>query len=262
MIGYIARMVGCWATEIADRGKVKTPAACNAEATGVFADHYTRGTSMTPTDLAVIERRISGERLAPYRAQTDGHLGRAIDLYQWNADAAAAFWVLLGHLEILIRNAMHEQLAAWSLARYGQSAWYVSCSAQFNAETRQDVAVARRRATAAGRTETQGQVIAELPLGFWKFLLAGRYERVLWRTCLYRGFPGQGRRRAVFDKLSGLHLLRNRIAHHEPVHNRSLGQLHEDALDIAGWICPVARTWIASQSRVPDVLLVRPKPGP
>jgi hypothetical protein len=213
---------------------------------------------MTPADLRIIERRISVERLAPYRAEAGGDLSRAIDIYLWNADAGAAFWALLGHLEVLIRNTMHDQLADWSTKVHGSPIWYLNCRKIFNEKTSKDVATARRRATATGRAETPGRVIAELPLGFWRFLLAGRYERELWRTCLYKAFPGQGHRRAIFDKLSGLHLLRNRIAHHEPVHNRPLERLHTDVLGIAGWVCPVTCTWMTDQSQVSAVLTRRP----
>jgi hypothetical protein len=42
-------------------------------------------------------------------------------------------------------------------------------------------------------------------------------------------------------KLAGIHQLRNRIAHHEPIHNRPLARLHEDALLVAEWACPGTR---------------------
>jgi hypothetical protein len=51
-----------------------------------------------------------------------------------------------------------------------------------------------------------------------------------------------------------LHLLRNRIAHHEPIYNRPLGRLHELALSTAGWVCPVTRQWVSERSRVPALL--------
>jgi hypothetical protein len=98
-------------------------------------------------------------------------------------------------------------------------------------------------------------------LGFWRYLLASRYERTLWRTSLYRAFPGQGRRRAIYTKLAALHLLRNRVAHHEPVHNRPLERLHADVLLLAGWICPTTRTWMAKHSTVQPVLGTRPAPS-
>lgn len=57
-----------------------------------------------------------------------------------------------------------------------------------------------------------------------------------------------------FAPLRDLHVLRNRIAHHEPIHNRPLIELHELALTTAGWVCPVTRQWIADRSRVPALL--------
>jgi hypothetical protein len=54
-----------------------------------------------------------------------GDLVRAIALYQWNAEVASAFWAVLGHVEVVVRNAMHEQLAAWSVRRFGETRWYL-----------------------------------------------------------------------------------------------------------------------------------------
>jgi len=103
-------------------------------------------------------------------------------------------------------------------------------------------------------------VVAELPFGSWRYLLASRYERTFWRTGLYWAFPGQGRRQAVYTRLAGIHQLRNRIAHHEPIHNRPLARLHDDALLVAEWACPGTRTWIAARSAAPRLLASRPQP--
>jgi hypothetical protein len=89
-------------------------------------------------------------------------------------------------------------------------------------------------------------------------LLAGHYDRTLWRNCLFRAFPGQGRRR-VHDAVQRLHHARNRLAHHEPMFNRPIAHLHQDALDVAGWICPITRSWIERHSRTTAVLLRRPR---
>ena len=63
-----------------------------------------------------------------------------------------------------------------------------------------------------------------------------------------------GLRRDVHDAMRDLHLLRNRIAHHEPIHNRPLGNLYGVALTVAGWVCPTTQQWIAARSRVPALL--------
>jgi hypothetical protein len=105
--------------------------------------------------------------------------------------------------------------------------------------------------------ETRGRVVAELNLGFWRYLAAQQYDRTLWRPALWRAFPGTGRR-AVYGALADLHSLRNRLAHHEPVHNRPLADLYATALQLAGWVCPHTRNWIAANSRVVEVLANKP----
>ena len=212
---------------------------------------------MRPDELLTLEQRISAERFAPYRAAAGDDLGRALRRYERNTEISAAFWAVLSDLEIVVRNAMHERLVAWSLASYGQPDWYRDRGRIFTGQTAGDIAIARRHALAHGRAESAGRIIAELPFGFWRFLLSRRYERTLWLPCLRDAFPGirgQGMRRDVHDAMRDLHLLRNRIAHHEPIHNRPLFELHSVALSTAGWICPTARGWIAARSRVPALL--------
>jgi len=209
----------------------------------------------------LLERRLSPERLAPYRQAYGGDILQAIALYEWNAEAASAFWAVLGHVEVIVRNAMHEQLTAWSAAQFGNARWYLDGGRVFTPEARRDIAGARYRATSGGRRETPGRVVAELSLGFWRFLLAARYERVLWLPCLRNAFPqvlGRGTRRNVHERLAQLHGLRNRIAHHEPIHNRPLAQLHSAALTVTGWVCADTRDWIRANSQVDAVLANRP----
>jgi hypothetical protein len=210
-----------------------------------------------PDELLTLEQRISAERFAPYRAAAGGDLARALRRYERNTEISAAFWAVLSDLEIVVRNAMHERLSAWSAATYGQPDWYRDRGKIFTAQTTGDINAARRHAAAFGRAQSPGRIIAELPFGFWRFLLSSRYERSLWLPCLRDAFPGirgRGMRRDVHDAMRDLHLLRNRIAHHEPTHNRPLFELHAVALTTAGWICPTTRRRIAARSRVPALL--------
>jgi len=92
-------------------------------------------------------------------------------------------------------------------------------------------------------------------------LLAARYERSLWVPALRFAFPhllGHGMRRQAHDAVHGLHGLRNRIAHHEPIHDRQLDELHRTTLRVVGWICPVTAEWIRERSVVPRLLRRRP----
>jgi hypothetical protein len=177
-------------------------------------------------DLTVIERRLSVERLAPYRGAMGDDLGRAVALYEWNIDVAAAFWATLGDVEVLVRNAMHEQLTSWSTLTHREPRWYLDPGRVFTPEARRAIEEARRHLTKRGRRETAGRIVAELAMGFWRYLLAVRYERSLWRTCLWQAFPGQG--------------------------------LHRTALTVAGWVCPETRRWIEDRSAVDLLLAERP----
>ena len=65
---------------------------------------------------------------------------------------------------------------------------------------------------------TDGKVIAEITLHFWKRLYSPDYEQSLWRTSLKRTFPDKSIKRAdVADHLERIYQARNRLAHHEPV---------------------------------------------
>ncbi|MET0492141.1 MAG: hypothetical protein ABW000_03325 [Actinoplanes sp.] len=218
---------------------------------------------MEPSELPTLERRLSAERLAPYRAAVGANLANAIALYEWNAEVSAALGATLGHLEVLLRNTMHDALTGWSMRRFGEARWYLDPVRVLTPRASQDVAVARQRATFGGRPETPGRVTAELSFGFWRYLLAGRYERTLWMTCLRPAFPGlyrRGIRRDADQAVSELHLARNRIAHLEPMFNRPIGALQATTLSVAGWICPTSRDWLDARCRVPKLLSERPMP--
>jgi hypothetical protein len=209
--------------------------------------------AMGPTTLATLEGRLSGERLAPYRAACGGDLAAAVALYEWNADVSAALGTTLGHLEILLRNAMHTELTRWTVARFGEPWWYLDPARVLSAESLAYIVQAVR----GQRAETAGRVVAELPLGFWRFLLARNYDRGLWHPCLNRAF-GRRRRSAVHDAVKKLNDARNRMAHHEPMFNRPISDLRTTALEVAGWICPVTRDWIDAGCRVSQLLATRP----
>ena len=201
--------------------------------------------------------RFSSERLAPYLAVTGSDPERAVALYAWNADLSAALATTIGHVEVLLRNAMHESLAAWSERQFNEPRWFVDPSGLLHPRAAQDIRAARDRASRGPRGESSGRVVAELSFGFWRFLLAGHYDRSLWRQALFRAFP-ERRRREVHDAARILHLARNRLAHHEPMFNRPVGEIRSTALSLARWICPVTGEWISRHCRVTSLTGRRP----
>ncbi len=66
----------------------------------------------TPIEL-VLHHRISPERLAPYIRETPT-LHEAIRLYRWNIDLSGAVYEDLHVFEVVLRNAIDEQLCNWN----------------------------------------------------------------------------------------------------------------------------------------------------
>ncbi|MPY82209.1 MAG: hypothetical protein GEV00_02615 [Actinophytocola sp.] len=209
------------------------------------------------TSLPDLESWFSTDRVAPYRDTCNGDGDQAAALYAWNAELSAAMWHTLGHVEVLVRNALHRELSTWSRHRYGTDRWYLKIARLISDNTRLDINTARRRATRNGRAETAGRVVAELNLGFWRYVLARRYDGTLWRYCMFRAFPGK-RRADVERAVANLHVLRNRIGHHEPIHNRPIGELLTLALRVASWTNLAAGDWIAAGDTARELLAKRP----
>jgi hypothetical protein len=204
------------------------------------------------TEMAVLIRRLSPERLGPYVIAAGDDAAAALRLYAWNAEMSAALAATIGHVEIVLRNAIHENLTAWSTRRFAEPRWYLDPGHLLQQRQAQAIQVARPRARQ--RTETPGRVVAELSLGFWRYLLANHYDSTLWRQTLHQAFPGQRQRRITYEAVEVLHRSRNRLAHHETMLNRPIADIHAVALDLAGWICPVSRNWIGRHCRTAQVL--------
>jgi len=169
---------------------------------------------------------LTSDRLRSYLASCDQDLSRALELYEWNLSASAAIMQTTAMVEVVVRNALDAQLVAWAGGR-GSQTWLDTIP--LDARGLADVAKARDRATNYGRAVlTHGKVVAELSFGFWRYLTAQRYHASLWVPALHAAFPGgdddlRTRRRDVERHLADLMLVRNRAAHHEPIHRRNPG---------------------------------------
>lgn len=106
-------------------------------------------------------------------------------------------------------------------------------------------------------------MVAELTFGFWRYLAASRYLTSLWVPAAAAAFPlgptDLRRRRVEVEKrLERIHFVRNRAAHHEPIHRRDLGRDLAAAVDLSGWISPDAAAWVTAGSSIRAVIDARP----
>jgi len=198
--------------------------------------------------------------LAKYKqAVPGGKLDAALALYAWNLSISGAFFESVHYFEVGLRNTMDEALTRWATSTLGATdPWYRDPAVPLDPETRKKIRMAIKHATDDGaRPELPGGVIAELSFGFWWSLLAAHYNRSLWQPCLRHAFPN-ARRQRLHDALDHLRVLRNRIAHHEPIHGRDLTGDYTALLETAERISPRLSWWIDNTSRVPALLSQRP----
>lgn len=197
---------------------------------------------------------LSLDRFTTYLQACAGDESGAMQLYVWNIEVSAAFWIEFHVLEVTLRNACHSRLTEMA----GTEEWWQSDIALHRgsaAALRQALQHAETRDTAA----TPGHVVAELGLGFWTGLFARRYHQRLWVDGLEQAVPGAGgQRHAVHRSLERLRKLRNRIAHHEPIFARDLAADHRLALQTVSWVNPTIAAWLTDISRVPPLLQSRP----
>lgn len=207
-----------------------------------------------PQDL---ERWFSSPRIDTYSHHPD-----PAGLYAWNFQLAAAYFEVIGHIEVLLRNFISDRLQAESQFAH----WYDDQQRfQLTKIAQANIGKARNRLV---DPETTGRIVAELSFDFWRFLLAQKHEVTIWRVLRKRGMPHypQPQARQPFeDCVERIYKLRNRIAHHEPLispiasaETQRLDQLSADLDTLARWIDPDAANWIASVSRVTQVRALRP----
>lgn len=214
---------------------------------------------MDPANLSALPPAISPERLAPYISQVHGDHDRALRLYTWNIEIAAAFWGPLHVVEVAFRNAVHNQMTQ----RFARADWWHHPNVHLHAAMTDQLTIAESKAQDNAkrrrRPRVAGDVVAELSFGFWSgFLGRGgpqQYETRYWQPFLHRAFPSySGPRGPLHRQLENVRLFRNRVAHHEPIFNRHLQADHQTILRLAGYLHPDIQIYIGANSRVPPSL--------
>lgn len=218
---------------------------------------------------------VSAPRAARYLADAGSEAG-AVRLYEQNVVLAADAWMVIADVEVVLRNVLadairshHDSLRPGVLRWYDDPPWFPDPGNNkwLANETLKNIGVAMRRAKdpgpGAGTRPGEGRVIAELTLGFWKYLLIGRYEHSLWSPAIRASFPDLAHlsasqsRREVHRRIDELNFLRNRIAHHEPIHgaltppNRkqptTADQILTEATELVAWNNAATAAWITTR---------------
>ncbi|WP_113718147.1 hypothetical protein [Arthrobacter dokdonensis] len=226
---------------------------------------------------AILLRRLSRPRLAPY-LDTAGSLQGAVRLYRWNVELSGAVYEALHIFEVVLRNAMDEQLCVWNAGQVDpttgeshSSDWLLDPSILLERVVGRDLPEAKNRAGHSTRARPKDQrdplhadILAALSMGTWRFLLPGRNDlgkQLLWDEALHHAFPHL--RRPVHElerAVDGVYRLRNRVAHLEPLINSSIAAQLANMRTVIGAIDQDLLSWFASVEKIGATLKARPKP--
>lgn len=186
---------------------------------------------------------LSQERFDKYRKWASGDDALAVRLYTYNVELSSALYGPLHMLEVALRNVADKQLTA----AFGAT-WIDQVPVLGDSYQQGCVAAARTTLVRERKAATHAQIVAELNFGFWSSLF-GHKSHHLWGT-LRPIFQARGiQRSTVAGQLRDLRILRNRVAHYEPILALPLDHRYNSITTLTGWLSPSAAAWVAQTSR-------------
>lgn len=204
---------------------------------------------------------LTRTRLHSYSAAAEENDSLALELYTWNGRVAAELFQLLGLVEIAIRNSIDRELRVLNITLGNQREWFDDLGDSLGVESIRQVNKVKVRLSDNRRDLTHGNIVSELNFGYWRAFLSRQYKDTLWRTSIRFAFPYSPSRQPeyIFTRVRHLHVLRNRIAHHEPIHNRDIARDYQICIEVLNAISPIIAAWSAENSRVLEVLAEKPR---
>lgn len=210
--------------------------------------------------LDALTTGFSAARLRDYLAERWGDQEQAIQLYLWNARLSKAFLFPLQVCEIFLRNAMDVAFTA----RWGRG-WVMAppfALNPFSTDSHQRTLVRLQRNAAKNDlpAPSEDDVVAALTFDFWSNLYRADYDQALWDDptllpAVFPNLPTGADRRHVQQLMASINTLRNRIAHHEPIHDRQdHGARLSEILTLIGYLAPAAREWTRQHCTVMTVV--------
>jgi hypothetical protein len=218
--------------------------------------------TFTPDQEHHLPNVLSAPRFATYLRATDNNRTRALNLYHWNLQVSAAFFVPLHVLEVALRNAVVEAIEADHGGTWPWTEGFIRSlpnprSPAYNPK--------RDLSKCADQQRTAGKVVAELKFVFWESMLTKRHQSRLWDGRFFQVFPDAPRsvassqnRNEMRSDIEEIRKLRNRIAHHEPIFPRALQDDFDRILRCVQWRNAATASWVRDIETVQALLAIRP----
>ncbi|WP_204330438.1 hypothetical protein [Rhizobium phaseoli] len=215
----------------------------------------------TPEEIHRLPTVLSAPRFATYLAEKASDKEAALELYRWNMEVSAAFFVPLQICEVSVRNSIVSAIEN----TYGAN-WPWEKGFEISLRNPQRGYSPRRDLTdLARRLPTAGKIVAELKFVFWERMFTLSHDKTIWNSQLMAVFPNADPAKTVqqlrgegFDKLQRIRDLRNRIAHHEPIFRRNVQQEYDRIRSIVAWTDVTTADWLDKVETVTSMIATKP----
>lgn len=205
-----------------------------------------------------LKTSLSTKRFHAYLLKAGFDENHAIQLYLYNARLSKSFLFPIHILEITLRNRIHQILAEDFTQNWHQNPDFLNILTT-QSRSSIDTAIARTRHKSKPEID---DIIASLTFDFWSNLFRPEYDRLLWQSRMKRLLPQRPFSRRDFQQLlASINYLRNRIAHHEPIHYLNLSLEHSNIMEALTACCQTTANWTKSHSTVHQVLRTKPNKG-
>ncbi|MBX9771189.1 MAG: hypothetical protein K2X29_07445 [Candidatus Obscuribacterales bacterium] len=233
----------------------------------------------TQFSLQSLEKFLSTPRFDLYREATSNDEKRTIELYKWNFNMSAALYDPLHIFEVTLRNRIDSALTS---SKFGKE-WYQPFHWATRGNKREHDAILKVTDRLVGESQkrrltdrvkysilqilpvglNKNNVIAELPLSFWCNIIDPYYSDLLWDAHFSTVFPnanGGMSLKEVHEECCKLLVLRNLVAHYEPIFYLPLLRLYTLLKEVTGWSSSEMSHWVTVHSDQKVVGLINNKP--
>ena len=201
----------------------------------------------TEEKASVLLKGLSIERLSRYSTLAPDNRIKQLQLYTWNTALSESLYTPIQGLEVTARNYFYRELVD-----YLGVECFDSNKIKLAFPQHRSLIQAKESLQKEGKPLTAVNLISLLSFGFWAGLLGSKYETSLWRPCLYKAFgnkPTPFLRKHAHHEFDLIRILRNRIAHHEPILRPDLSLHYIRIIKMLRWFCEETAYWIDAQSR-------------
>jgi hypothetical protein len=217
------------------------------------------------------DRIFSKARMQTYK-EVGGDDKQAQKLYQWNLEVSSALYESLMIVEVALRNTIDYSLRELNVGLHDKNGdthgqdWLLDPNELVsNVISFSEISRIRNRFSLAGKIPSHDDILAQMTFGNWRFILPSKDDskkELIWKLSLKNRFElSSGYCLDSFSRdVESLHIVRNRIAHGEPLLERNYTKnTMKSIFRVAEAIDPELSRYIKSVQRVTQVNKTRPK---